>query len=70
MQKRILDFSLLKFKIQIKIHDKDLPSFFFVVLYNGFVICQPYTIYMVFTTKGFFKVAIECWPSGIYTQDH
>ena len=36
-----LDFSLLKFKIQIKISHKDLFSFF--VIYNRFVIGQLYT---------------------------
>ena len=43
MQKRNLDFSPLKFKKQRKFQDNDL-LFSFFVSYNGFVICQPYTI--------------------------
>ena len=44
MQKRNLAVSILKFKKQIKIQGKDLLTFFFFVLYNGFVIYLPYTI--------------------------
>ena len=43
MQKYNLDFSVLKFKKQIKIQDKDLLTFLVFVLYNGFIICQLYT---------------------------
>ena len=40
MQKCNLDFCILKIKKQIKMKDKDLLTFFFFVLYNGFVICH------------------------------
>ena len=54
MQKRNLDFSLLKFKKQVKILYKDLLIFFFFVLYNGFVICQLYTINKYNASKYYF----------------
>ena len=47
MQKYNVDFSHLKIKLQIKIKHKDLVTFFFLVIYNGFVICQPYTINII-----------------------
>ena len=43
MQKSNFDFSIFKFKKQVKKQDKDLLAFFFFVLYNGFVIYQLYT---------------------------
>ena len=44
MQKSNLDFSLLHFKIQIKVQHTDLVTFFFFVIYNRVVICQLCTI--------------------------
>ena len=38
MQKCNLDFSVLKFKKQIKIQDQDLLTFLVFVLYHGFII--------------------------------
>ena len=38
------NFSLLKFKIQIKIKHMDLLTFYLFVIYNGFFICQLLTI--------------------------
>ena len=46
MQESKLDFSLLKFKKRIKIRDKDLPTFFFVVLYNGYNASKFYFYYV------------------------
>ena len=41
MQKCNLEFSLLKFKIQMKIQHKDLLTCFDFVIYNGFDISIP-----------------------------
>ena len=54
MQKRNLDFSILKFKKLVKILDKDLLALLFFVLYNEFVICQPYIINRYNESKYYF----------------
>ena len=54
MQKRNLDFSLLKFKRLVKTLDKDLLTLVCFVLYNDFVICQPYTINRYNESKCYF----------------
>ena len=54
MQKRNLDFSILKFKKLVKTLDKDLLALLFFVLYNEFVICQPYIINRYNESKYYF----------------
>ena len=54
MQKRNLDFSLLKFKRLVKTLDKDLLTLVCFVLYNDFVIRQPYTINRYNESKCYF----------------
>ena len=54
MQKRNLDFSVLKFKKLVKTLDKDVLTLLFFVLYNEFVICHPYTINRYNESKYYF----------------
>ena len=44
MQKRNSGFSLLKFKTQAKMKYSNLLTFFFLLIYNKFVISQHYII--------------------------
>ena len=43
MQKQNSGFSLLKFKVQAKIKYSNLLTFFFLLIYNKFVISQSFT---------------------------